>query len=138
MMTGGDDAGIVRRWMRLAEAVPDSPLRADLAGLARVFADAAGRKLLWTDALKGWNMRQSSVVNEWIDEGRAEGEVTGRRVGQIEMLEAQLVTRFVRRPRPAWRTCGPCRTTASKPCRSNCSRRHRSPSWGWGERHLCW
>lgn len=86
LMTGGDDAGIVEWWKRLAEAEPASPLRSDLAGLARVFADAAGRKQLWTDALKGWNMRQSSVVNEWIDEGR--------RLARIEMLEAQLTTRF--------------------------------------------
>ena len=86
MTGGGDDAGIVEWWKRLAEAEPDSPLRSDLAGLARVFADAAGRKPLWTDALKGWNMRQSSVVNEWIDEGR--------RLARIEMLEAQLTTRF--------------------------------------------
>jgi len=98
LMTGGDDAGIVEWWQRLAEAEPDSPLRSDVAGLARVFADAAGRKPLWTDALKGWNMRQSSVVNEWIEEGRVEGEAKGeakgRRVGQIEMLEAILTTRF--------------------------------------------
>ena len=69
-------------------------MRSDYAALARIFADAAGRKDLWTDQLKGWNVRQSSVVNEWIEEGRVEGRVEGLRVGQVELLEAQLTTRF--------------------------------------------
>ncbi len=98
LMTGADEAGIVERWKRLAGAVPDSRLRSDYAALARIFADAAGRKDLWTEQLKGWNVRQSSVVNEWIEEGRVEGlrvgRVEGLRVGQVELLEAQLTTRF--------------------------------------------
>ena len=53
-----------------------------------------GSEGFWTEQLKGWNVRQSSVVNEWIDEGRVEGEVKGRRVGQIELLEAMLETKF--------------------------------------------
>jgi len=35
-------------------------------------------------------MRQSSVVNEWIDEGVEKG----RRLERLEILEAMLTTRF--------------------------------------------
>jgi len=94
LMTGADEAGIVEVWKRLAGAVPDSRLRSDYAALARIFADAAGRKDLWTDQLKGWNVRQSSVVNEWIEEGRVEGRVEGRQEGRVELLEAILETKF--------------------------------------------
>ncbi len=86
LMTGANEAGMVERWKRLAEAVPDSRLRSDYAALARIFADAAGRKDLWTEQLEGWNVRQSSVVNEWIEEGRQEG--------RVELLEAILETKF--------------------------------------------
>jgi hypothetical protein len=90
LMTGADEAGIVERWKRVAEAEPDTRRRSEYAGLAKVFADAAGRKELWVDSLERWNMRESSVVNGWIEEGRVEGH----RVGQIELLEAMLTTRF--------------------------------------------
>jgi hypothetical protein len=98
LMTGADEPGIVGQWKRLAEAEPDIRLRADYAALARIFAEAAGRKDFWTEQLRGWNVRQSSVVNEWVEEGRVEGRVEGRqegaRIARLEMLEAHLTTRF--------------------------------------------
>ena len=65
-------------------------------------AEAAGRKPIWVNGLKGWNVRQSTVVNEWIEEGRVEGRVEGEqqglarglRAGRLELLEAQLTTKF--------------------------------------------
>lgn len=84
LMTGGDDRGIIERWKRTAEAEPNGRLRSEYGGLALVFADAAERKEIWTEALKGWNVKESSVVNEWLQEGRAEGRIEGRQEGRAE------------------------------------------------------
>jgi len=87
LMIGGDESGIIERWKRIAETEPNSRLRSEYGGLARVFADAVERKELWTQALKWWNMRESSVVNEWLQEGRVEGRVEGRAESIIQLLE---------------------------------------------------
>jgi len=39
-----------------------------------VFAEAAGRRDVWAQALQGWNMTQSQQVLEWMAEGKAEGK----------------------------------------------------------------
>jgi hypothetical protein len=75
LMTGGDNPVIIERWKKIAEAEPDFRVKATYASLARVFADAADRKPIWDKALEGWNVRESSVVKEWRDEGQAEGYI---------------------------------------------------------------
>jgi hypothetical protein len=75
LMRGGAESGILQRWMELAEAEPDSRRRADHGGLAVVFAEAAGRRAVWLDALKEWNMIESQQVLEWIAEGEIKGEI---------------------------------------------------------------
>jgi hypothetical protein len=65
----------------LADAEPDRRLKANYAGLALIFASAAGRKDIWKKALEGWNVIESSVVNEW----KAEEAV----VSVITILEAK-------------------------------------------------
>jgi len=84
LMSGGDDPMLVDRWKRLAEAEPDSHRRADYGGLAQVFADHVGRKVLWHEKLKGWNMTESSVVNARIAEGEAKGRTEGEAKGRTE------------------------------------------------------
>ncbi len=88
LMTGGGEEGIVERWKREAEAEPDDRRRSEFAGLAKVFAEAARRKDLWVESLRGWNVKQSTVVSGWMDEGRAEGEIAARRAVVLELLEA--------------------------------------------------
>ncbi len=85
LMTRGDDSGIIDRWKKLAEAEPDFRRKADLANLARVFATAADRRLIWDKALEGWNVKESSVVNEWIAEGRVAATVAS----VVAVLEAR-------------------------------------------------
>jgi len=86
LMSGGDAPTLVDRWKRLAEAEPDSRRRADYGGLAQVFADRVGRKVLWHEKLQGWNMTESSVVNAWIAEGKAEGVAEGEARGSRAFL----------------------------------------------------
>jgi len=95
LMTGGADSGIIERWKALAEAEPDFRRRADFAGLARIFASAAGREVVWDAALEGWNVIESKVVNEWIALGRTEGEAKGRTEGEAKGRITQAVTMLI-------------------------------------------
>jgi hypothetical protein len=54
--------------------------------LALVFAEAAGCHAVWQEALRGWNMIESKVVQGW----QTEGEVKGR----VEMVLEQLQEKF--------------------------------------------
>lgn len=65
-MMGSDVPEFVDRWKRLAEGEPNSRRRAEYGGLALVLADKVGRRLLWQEKLEGWDVEESSVVNEWI------------------------------------------------------------------------
>ncbi len=84
LMQGGDDVDILNRWKEIAAGEPDATRRGDYGGLAIVFAEAAGRLTLWKEALKGWNMRDSQQVLEWIEQGRKEGKLEGKLEGERE------------------------------------------------------
>ncbi len=75
-MAGGADEKIIDRWKALALLESASRRRSEYATLALVFAEAAGCRPQWDLALKGWNVRESVVVNNWIAEGRAEGQAS--------------------------------------------------------------
>jgi hypothetical protein len=98
LMAGGGEETITQRWKRVAEQEPSDRRRAEYGGLALVFAEAADRREQWELALKGWNVRESVVVNRWLAEGRAEGEARGRAegaaLGQGLALIAMLEERF--------------------------------------------
>ena len=76
-MRGGAEPAILGRWQEVARAEPDTRRRADYGGLAVVFAEAAGRRAAWHDALKEWDMVESQQVLEWIAEGEVKGEIKG-------------------------------------------------------------
>jgi len=86
LMQGGAGPAIIQQWLGLASAEPDAKLRSDYGGLALVFAEAAGNGPIWRQALKGWNMKQSQQVLEWIAEGKVEGKA--------ELLLRQVRLRF--------------------------------------------
>jgi hypothetical protein len=58
-----------------------------------LFADRAGRKALWDEKLKGWNVTESAFINEFIAIGEARGEVRGEARGRLEEARS-LVLRF--------------------------------------------
>ena len=74
---GADEEGIIERWKVLAEAEPDQKRRAEYA-------------------VKGWNVKTSSVANEWRAEGREEGRKLGREQG-IELGRVETQRRTLKR-----------------------------------------
>jgi hypothetical protein len=65
LMNGGGEPGIIDEWVRQAQAEPDAARRGDYGGLALVFAELAGSRDRWREALRGWNVLQSQQVLEW-------------------------------------------------------------------------
>lgn len=86
LMHGGEETGIIQRWIELASQEANSRLRGDYGGLALVFAEAAKQLPVWKEALKEWNVIESQQVQEWM----ATREVTTR----IDSLLEVLATRF--------------------------------------------
>ena len=52
LMAGADTPALIERWKRLAETEPDRNRRSELAALAEIFSDRAGRADLWTEHLR--------------------------------------------------------------------------------------
>lgn len=94
LMQGGEKTSVLESWKAAAILEPDRRIRADYAALARIFADAAGNVEIWKHSLKEWDMIESSVVNEWKDIGRKEGEQRGEQRGLKRTLIWFLEGRF--------------------------------------------
>lgn len=89
LMEGGDEPGIIEEWQRLAAVEPDSRRRSDCGALALIFAEAAGRRRVWSEALKGWNMTESQQVLDWQAEALARGRAEGQAAAVVAALEAR-------------------------------------------------
>jgi len=94
LMHGGDETGIIQRWIELASQEIDSRRRGDYGGLALVFAEAAKRLPIWKDALKEWNVIESQQVLEWMAMGEVKGEARGEVKGEVKALLLVLASRF--------------------------------------------
>jgi hypothetical protein len=53
-------------------AVADRHRRGDLGKVALIFAELAGHYAAWNQGLEGFDMTESKVVNEWIEEAAKE------------------------------------------------------------------
>ena len=83
MKKGGDD-GIIRRWLEVVGREPDRRRRGGLK-LAVVFAGLTGCKQEWKKALEGFDVNESTIVNEWKAEARREEktEITLRLIRKL-------------------------------------------------------
>ena len=79
LMTGGGESAIIQRWKQAAEAEPDMRQRANFAAPALALSEVAGRKATWAKALEGWNVQRSTFVDEWLEQGREEGQLLAYR-----------------------------------------------------------
>jgi hypothetical protein len=76
LLAGANDPEAAREWGRLAGAVTDQRLCADLGGLARVFVDLADRQRSWRPVLEGWAVERSAFVDEMEGRGRLQATRT--------------------------------------------------------------
>jgi hypothetical protein len=87
LMHGGAEPGIIEQWLTIARAEPDQRKRGDYGGLALVFAELAGCRPAWKEALKEWNMQQSQQVLEWQAEAALQATLQTRRDDLRMLLE---------------------------------------------------
>jgi hypothetical protein len=89
LMTGADDPSVLTRWQGQVERVENVRVRGDLVRIALVFAELAGRLIVWSDAIKEWNMIESQLVWEWTADARRESELATRREDLLLTLRAR-------------------------------------------------
>ncbi len=91
LMAGGEETAVLARWREVvAQVVQDRGTRGNMVGIALVFAELVGRRVMWERGLEGFEMTESQVVNKWIGQGEAKGELRDRR----QMLLLLLSKRF--------------------------------------------
>lgn len=100
LMAGGCDPALIDRWKLAADGEPDSYRRSKFGGLAKEFAEKAGCKALWVEKLEGWNVEESTVVNEWIAEaqGKTLLRLAAQRFGPAP-VEAEKTIQAIKDPK---------------------------------------
>jgi hypothetical protein len=68
LMKGADEEDVVRHWQRLRDEKVPEKHRADVTGIALIFARLAGCWLAWNRVLGGIEMTESDAVNELLEE----------------------------------------------------------------------
>jgi hypothetical protein len=86
LMAGGDSEAVIARWKERALAVDDRRRRGDLGKIALVFAELVGRYAGWKRGLEGFDMTESKVVNEWIEEAVQQAQIKEAREGVLRVL----------------------------------------------------
>ncbi len=84
-----DQLEVAQEWAVLVGAEEDERIRADLVGLARVFAEHVGRMPVWGPVLEGWNVERSPWLEEIRTEGRTEGDLRTMRAAVQNVLEVR-------------------------------------------------
>ncbi|MGL4554630.1 MAG: hypothetical protein ACRC33_25985, partial [Gemmataceae bacterium] len=83
LMKDAETGEVVRRWVELAGGLADEGMKADVGGIARVFAKLAGRQGVWYPILEGWMMERS----EFLMERDEKAEVRAFRRGLVNGLK---------------------------------------------------
>jgi hypothetical protein len=90
LMRGGGVPGTIARWVEVVTQVaPGRRERADLGKVALVFAELAGCRPAWEQALRNWDMTESQLFLEWTAEAKEAGKVENARAWLIDELEAR-------------------------------------------------
>src|SRR5947209_1879094 len=92
-MQKGGDPGMSKRWLKVARQETDKKKHGTLA-LAAVFAEKTAHAEAWREALRGWDVTGSPLVNEWTAQARAEALREGEAEGKAEALLQVLQARF--------------------------------------------
>jgi hypothetical protein len=92
LMHGGGEVDTIARWKDLAGALPDQRMRGDLGRIALTFAELGHCLAAWKTALEGWDMTESKVVNEWMDEARRDEHIRVARQHLLKLVQARFPT----------------------------------------------
>jgi len=88
---GADDPEVVSRWREVVtQVVADERRRAELSAVVQLFAELAGRAVIWERGLEGFIMTESTLVKKWIAQGEARGSLQTLQNVVIDLLEANL------------------------------------------------
>jgi hypothetical protein len=93
LMKRGSEPGMIERWLELAGQETDRQRRGDLA-LAQVFAELVNAQGVWSKALEGWNMKESTIIKQLEDAAEAKGVLKGEAKGTAKSLLKILQKRF--------------------------------------------
>jgi len=70
LMNGADQIAVIDRWKEVTlQKVPDRAKRGNMAVNNGTFSELVGRGQEWKRGLEGFDMTESTFVNEWIDKG---------------------------------------------------------------------
>lgn len=89
LMRGGGQPELIARWKAVAEAEPDKDRLVLYRDLALVFAELVRELVNWQQALEGWLMLESKVVQGWIDRGVERGAVQTRRADLLRVIQGK-------------------------------------------------
>ena len=88
LMAGAGDEGVIRRWREVVTAtVENRSMRGNMVGIALIFAELVGRVPEWRRCLEGFEMTESPIVNEWINQGRVQERVVQHREHLLLLLD---------------------------------------------------
>src|SRR5947207_903228 len=90
LLAGGGQRDLIEEWKRVALTEPDTHKRATSRDMALVFAELSKELVNWQQALEGWQMLESQVVNNWIHQGELKGIVKKGRADLLKLLSAKL------------------------------------------------
>lgn len=84
LMAGAELPATIARWKEVAEQGSDRRLRGYYRSVAWIFAELAGHLVPWRQALEGWDVEESQLVQEWIEQGRLIGLELSIEQGRVE------------------------------------------------------
>ncbi len=90
LMKNDGEEGILQRWLSLAARQSSAKRREDVGTVALVLAELKPWFGVWQDALKEWNMRESTVIQGWINQGKDEGLKEGLKEGRLAQARQTL------------------------------------------------
>lgn len=95
LMAGGGEGVVIERWKERALAIEGQRRRGDLGKIALVFAGLVGRYAPWKQGLERFDMTESEVVNEWIEEAVNRKELETFRRALLRLLHQKFPNQVV-------------------------------------------
>jgi hypothetical protein len=90
IMQGSESEEFLREWFQVAQREQVAQRRERIGDMTLVLAELARCQLDWLDLLRDWQMRESSWINTWRDQGIDIGSVRAKRGFLVEAIKVRL------------------------------------------------